>query len=402
MQCNFRPAWLFVSLFIIFYLLSLYYYHSTSYRDPTSYFFDPHRAYEWIYSAHRIEEADAYIATVKEDDRPVSSRVHPPVVCVGIATVARPGHQYVRSTVGSLLAGMSEEERSLIFLNILIGHTNPSIHPVFSESWLDILPDRILRYPTTGPEHDQIVAWEEGGWYRNKTIYDYTYLLKDCYDTGAEYVAMIEDDTLAVAGWFRRLVSALNSVLTKTHPQVSKRTWIYLRLFYADALLGWNSEEWSIYLFWSFAAWASLSAMMIATKRSFPKHLEFMTAGIMAAISCVCIPAAILLVFLAGRQTVFPVSSGIHEMNKYGCCTQGLVFPRSIIPPLLERADLQTDWLVDMMIERIADRAGYQRWAIVPPLLQHIGATSSKGYGFDDSARHLWNFRFEKYPIMTE
>lgn len=97
---------------------------------------------------------------------------------------------------------------------------------------------------------------------------------------------------------------------------------------------------------------------------------------------------------------MWPIAAGVHEMNKYGCCSQGFVFPRTIIPPLLERADLETDWLVDMMIEKIADKEQYIRWAVVPSLLQHIGVVSSKGFGFDDTARRLWNFRFELYPIQ--
>ena len=171
---------------------------------------------------------------------------------------------------------------------------------------------------------------------------------------------------------------------------------MYLRLFYADQLLGWNREKWPIYLFWPFAVWASCSATMPAIRRSFPRHLGFMTVDVIATLSFVCIPTGILLFFLAGKQTTFPLSPGVHEMNKYGCCSQGLVFPRSVVPRLLQLADLEADWLVDMMVEKISDDGEFVRWAIVPP--QHIGATSSKGYGFDNSARRMWNFRYELYP----
>jgi hypothetical protein len=84
-------------------------------------------------------------------------------------------------------------------------------------------------------------------------------------------------------------------------------------------------------------------------------------------------------------------------MNKNGCCSQGYVYPSSIISLLLERTDLETDWLVDMMVEKIADQEGWVRWASTPALLQHIGATSSKGIGFDKTASSLWNFGFELY-----
>ena len=224
--------------------------------------------------------------------------------------------------------------------------------------------------------------------------------MKDCFETGAEYVAMIEDDTLAVAGWLPRLVDALDAVATNMRNRPRGEKWIYLRLFYTDDLLGWNSEDWPVYLSGSFIFWASVTAMMVALKKRFPRHLEPLTFGTMATVSSFCIPAVVLLYFMAGRQTVSPISPGIHEMNKYGCCSQGLVFPRSIIPPLVQQMDLETRGLVDMMIEKIADRSGYVRWAVVPPLLQHIGTTSSKGYGFDVSAQRLWNFRYELYPSL--
>ena len=69
-----------------------------------------------------------------------------------------------------------------------------------------------------------------------------------------------------------------------------------------------------------------------------------------------------------------------------------------MIPHVLDKLRLETLGLVDMQIEKIADAGGYVRWATVPPLLQHVGATSSKGYGFDDNARRIWSFRYEKYP----
>ncbi|CEJ60058.1 hypothetical protein PMG11_08648 [Penicillium brasilianum] len=381
--------------FAILYLFSLRYYHNVSYRDPTSYFFDPIRAYERRYSSSRIAEAEEFLSDAGNLRKPIRPEPEhsPPVICAGIATVRRRGQQYVGLTVASLLDGLSEEERNNIFLILLIGNTEPWKHPIYSEKWVDTLADRLLTYQEDDPDFDRLKEWEEGGWYRNKTIYDYTHLMKTCYDTGAEYVAMIEDDTLAVKGWLPSALKALDIVKERT----TNKKWVYMRLFYVDDLLGWNSEEWPTYLAWSLIIWASLTGIMVAGKRIFKNASKFFSANAIWIISCIFIPAAIALHFMAGKQTMWPISPGVHEMNKYGCCSQGLVFPRSIIPDLLERTDLTTDWLVDMMVEKIADHEGWTRWAVVPSLLQHIGATSSKGYGFDDSAKTLWNFRFEDY-----
>lgn len=375
------------------YFLSFRYYQGASYRDPSSYFFDASRAYEKSYSSHRIIESEKYLSATGSIKPPARLPGEKPKICIGMVTVRRRGDQYVGLTVASLLEGLSESERKSVFLNLLVGNSDPVEHPIYSEKWAETLPDRLLTYSNDDPDFEQIQKWEEGGWYRNKTIYDYTHVMRNCYETGAEYVAMVEDDTLAVKGWLPSALQALATVQERS----AGRDWIYLRLFYADDLLGWNSEEWPKYFFWSLVVWAVLTGSMVAAKKTFKTHLKSIPNGAIWIISGVFIPAAIALHFMAGRQTMWPLSPGVHELNKYGCCSQGLVFPRSIIPSFLDKTDLTTDWLVDMMIEKIANREGWTRWAVVPPLLQHIGATSSKGYGFDNSAKTIWNFRFEEY-----
>lgn len=381
--------------YFVLYVLSLRYYHGVSYRDPTSYFFDADRAYERHYSAKRVAEAESFLSAA--DDVAPPSRVpgQQPSLCMGIVSVKRRGDQYVGLTVASLLDGLNEWERSKILLYLRIGNTDPKVHPIYSEKWVETLPDRLLTYSPDDPDFEQLKEWEEGGWYRNKTIYDFTTLMRECYESGADYVAMLEDDTLAVKGWFPSAMRALDTVQSRT----AGRDWIYLRLFYIDGLLGWNGEEWPKYLTWAFIVWASITGVLVASKRAFKTELRSIPMSAIWLTSAVFIPAAIVLHFLAGRQTMWPIPPGVHEMNKYGCCSQGLVFPRAIIPRFLERTDLTTDWLVDMMVEKIADSQGWSRWAVVPPLLQHVGATSSKGYGFDNSASTIWNFRFEEYDV---
>ncbi|RAH73103.1 uncharacterized protein BO66DRAFT_367625 [Aspergillus aculeatinus CBS 121060] len=383
-------------IYLILCLVFLGYYHSSSYRDPTSLFFDPSRAYQKRYSSKRIAQAEAFLASASSLASPTREHQGPPAVCVGIVTVRRRGDQYVGLTVASLLDGLTETERNTMRLYLRVGNTDPKEHPIFSEKWVETLPDRLLTYSQDDPDFGQLRAWEEGGWYRNKTIYDFTTLMKDCYETGADYVVMIEDDTLAVNGWFPSALQALDAVHEKAARQGQE--WIYLRLFYVDGLLGWNSEEWPQYLAWSFILWALLTGTMVVFKtRVFTTQLRrFPTSAIWLA-SSLLIPGAILFFFISGRQKMWPIAPGVHEMNKYGCCSQGLVFPRAMVPRFLEQTDLTTDWLVDMMVETIADSQGWTRWAVVPPLLQHIGATSSKGYGFDSSAKTIWNFRFEEY-----
>ncbi|TVY76141.1 hypothetical protein LSUE1_G008646 [Lachnellula suecica] len=382
------PSFILIGLSIFCFVAFQYYGHA-NYRNPTSYFFDPSRAYERIYSTKRIEEADAFIKAAANVSRPEELSQQPPVICIGIATIARRDEQYVRTTIGSLLEGLSDEQRRSIYLNLFIAHTDPSKHPIYEEKWVQTLPNNLLKYEQANTT--LIRTWEDGGWYRNKTIFDYTYLLRDCYDTGARYIAMFEDDTLAVRGWYPRVVQALQDVETAMRRRPAQK-WIYLRLFYVEGLLGWNSEDWAKYLFWSFATWLVVSGCLLGARTRSRRLQMLLSNASIATIACICLPALIGLHFLAGPS---PLAPGIHEMNKYGCCSQGYVFPREIVEPFLQKTDLVTDWLVDMMVEKIADEQGYIRWATVPDLLQHIGTLSSKGWGFDESAKTLWNFGFE-------
>ncbi|KAL6236319.1 hypothetical protein BDW75DRAFT_229641 [Aspergillus navahoensis] len=349
-----------VFTFFILYLLSIRHYHGLSYRDPTSFFFDADRAYERRYSSKRVKEASIFIGNAGEVMPLTRDLGEQPILCVGIVSVRRRGDQFVGLTVGSLLESLSESERRKMLLYLRIADTNPADHPIYSEKWVEMLPDRLLTYSKDNPDSDQLQKWEKDG-------------------CGAEYIAMLEDDTLAAKGCFPSTMQALHIVQQHT----VGRDWIYLRLFYIDGLLGWNSEEWPNYLAWSFIIWAAFTGAIVAFKRKFKNKLRSIPSSLIWLISCVFIPAAIGLHFMAGRQTMWPLSPGVHEMNRYGCCSQGLVFPRAMVPRFLEHTDLTTDW-------------GW--WAVVPPLLQHIGSTSSKGYGFDNSASMVWNFRFEEYP----
>ncbi|CZR56589.1 related to integral membrane protein [Phialocephala subalpina] len=389
-----RPPVKILAGFSIFYLLLIQYYSHANYRDPTSYFFDPTHAYERMYSADRIREADAFIRSAELLTSGPTPSQQPPVMCIGVATVTRRGEQYVRRTIGSLLDGLTHEERHSIYLDILIGHTNRSTHPISGEKWVGTLPNKVLTYEET--DFSRIKEWEAGGWYRNKTIFDYTYLLNDCYATGAKYIAMLEDDTLAVEGWYPRALEALRNVEAKMARRIGKK-WVFMRLFYAEDLFGWNSENWPTYLFWSFVTWAITSGSLIFARNRSRSLQNFLSNESMLAISGLCIPALVALFFASGRNSIWPLAPGVHEMNKNGCCSQGYIYPREIVAPLLERTDLVTDWLVDMMVEKISDQEGWIRWARAPALLQHIGTTSSKGYGFDNTAGHLWNFGFELY-----
>jgi hypothetical protein len=100
---------------------------------------------------------------------------------------------------------------------------------------------------------------------------------------------------------------------------------------------------------------------------------------------------------------MLPIPQGVHDMPKFGCCSQGLIFPHSRIPDLIEWYDAKHAGYVDMLTEEYADQNHELRWSVTPTLLQHVGSQSSKTNDFTSNpkyhrsvAERIWNFAFEK------
>jgi len=251
-------------------------------------------------------------------------------LCVGVPSIARPGVHYLRTTVGSLLAGLTQEERDGIHLKVFILHTDPSVHQAYHEVWLSNLTDDVLLYNLTTEEYHHIRRLErQHGLHREKGLFDYTYLLKACHATKAPYIAILEDDVVALDGWYHRMVEALRSARSRSNPDLGRAAgdFLYLRLFYTERYLGWNSEDWPTHSFWCLSA-ITISAAAIWCLRSFsPTFARALTPTMSFAVVGTLVPWALLLVFAAGRVTAFPPPRGINSMNNFGCCAQGLVFP---------------------------------------------------------------------------
>lgn len=203
--------------FFVFYALLVTYCRLAFYRDPTSLFFDPSKAYRREYSFFRQRQAERFIESVATAPFLRSDNSTQPPLCVGIATVAREGARYFRVSVGALLQGLTEAERQNIHLITFIAHTDPTMHPAYSEHWLHNVADQILTYDLPPEQLGRIrVMEEEKGVFREKGLYDYSYLLEACYRVGAANILMVEDDVLALDGWYHRTVRALEKVREKT------------------------------------------------------------------------------------------------------------------------------------------------------------------------------------------
>lgn len=408
-----------LGVFFILYAMLALYCRLAFYRDPTSVFFDPSMAYRRQYSFVRERQATRFIDSAATSPFLRSDNNSLPSLCVGIATVARDGERYFKVSVGGLLQGLTEAERQDIHLITFIAHTDPAVHPAYSEPWLRNVADQVLTYDLPPEELDRFRQMEEEkGVFREKGLYDYRYLLEACYRVGAPNILMVEDDVLALDGWYHRAVKALEVAQERTYRKgVSDCTFsalrclsshyltntlavLYLRLFYTEELLGWNIEEWPTYLIWSFAIVAVPLIVMIAIRYTFKNVGRTVTNDILVIVFGVCIPLCIGLFFAAGRHSMLPMPVGVNEMPKFGCCSQSLVFPQSKVPKLIKWfADKKTGF-ADSLTEELADQENELRWALTPSPMQHIGGKSSKSDGPQQAnkmsvAAKLWNFAFE-------
>ena len=222
--------------------MAVYCIQSKSYRDPTSLFFNPRQAYVPAYSTVRQQQAETFIAASTNTSNLLAGGPSDSVandnktLCVGIASVAREGARYFRTAVGSLLEGLSAKERGDIYLLLFIAHVDPTVHPAYSEAWFRNLSNELLSYNLSQEMSAHVARLEHQGLVREKGLFDYTYLLKACYDKGFPYVAILEDDVVAMDGWYHRTINALKqaeiqSALEKASRDCEKHSKICLSIY---------------------------------------------------------------------------------------------------------------------------------------------------------------------------
>ena len=379
----------FFFLLILTFLLSCLYRSRASARDPTSLFFRPAKGYERRYSAKREQEAAIFISSANRSVENLGSAPDP-LFCIAVSTSARNDSQCVRNTVGSLLEGLSKDQRRSIFLTVLIAELQPEEHAVYHELWLRNLADSVIRYEVSDGESERLRALVRDQKTMEKAAFDYEYLLHECMKSGAQWIMTVEDDVLAVAGWYNRAKSSLDAIAKHTS---NDRHWLYLRLFYTETLMGWNRENWLTYLIWSCLSFVVLVASLVGGRTCSARLRKSLNNLRVAFICCAYLPSTILLYFAAGKVSMHPLPLGLQRMENFACCAQGFVYPRKILPLVIERLRATNGGSepIDVRLERWADEEHWARYALVPPLLQNVGF--DQGHDIPD----VWNFAFENY-----
>ncbi|KAK3944965.1 hypothetical protein QBC46DRAFT_372398 [Diplogelasinospora grovesii] len=400
------------AVFWLIWLLLLIFCYFNSYDDPSSIFYDASRAYEQRFSRMRATEADKYLQHLPTKPSPAGPGNE--LLCIGIPSINRTTESFLYYTIATLTDTLTPDERAAIYIIVLLADKSPKSHFAYGQPWLENIADEVLVYNDAPADshvyrtipfdlHD---GHKRGDGRVENMRLDHSALLESCWKRESPYFALVEDDIVASRDWFTRFKKGVAHV--EKQAKTTGKDWIYLRLFYSEIFMGWNSEEWLMYSEAIFLVYAVVLLTFLAVRTRFrrgpvgiPASVSAQASRHMAALVFgLWMPAMIVLYFLSGRVSVnrlnpFASSSqGVREMPRYGCCAQGLVFPRRHLEPIQALLrDPPYDFAGDQMLEGFADGRGLAKWALDPSVFQHVGFKESSA---GPRTAEVWNFSFER------
>ena len=209
---------------------------------------------------------------------------------------------------------------------------------------------------------------------------------------------MFEDDIIIATGWMAKVRQSLSQINEGAATNPSLRNWLYLRLFYTETALSWetHADYWYGHMAYTFLLSSFVGAsLLIALRFLIPRTQRHLDDPAIFVLSAITIPAFVVLAFMIGKYSLFPLR-GVVTMNVHGCCTQALLFPKEQIPSLIAHLRGIGAGQTDTMIEDYADQTGKQRLAMGKQVVQHVGLESSRGNNFVNG-QSTFAFWFEEY-----
>lgn len=327
-------------------------------------------------------------------------------LAIVVLTVARPAlqQQYLDASLGSLLEAIDADARRRLSINVVFGDADPEAHPLFHADWLRRAADELTvrQLPSSEewspssslpplhvspmPADAPTTPPKTSAWHQKATL-DYAMALQACGRAAAAAAAraihclVLEDDTVLASSWH----AELRAYLAQAH-QWPAGSWGHMRLFYAEKYFGWEDTEVRPLV----ASIASLTAAVGVVLRVVLRARLATTAVV-----CLFVAAQLVLLVLAGRNHVFPVARGLSTMNTRGCCTQAIVYPTALVDELARHLVAHAgERPYDISLDAHLAARGLAKLATHPPLVQHIGAASSRAHY--TRASPLWSFAFER------
>jgi hypothetical protein len=271
-------------------------------------------------------------------------------------------------TVGSLLHGLTKQERDDLHISVLIAEPDPTRHPNWNETWLRLAVDDVFTYDLDDTTMAHLRQLQKTQSYLEKGVFDYTYALQRCYDTGALYIGMFEDDIILADGWFIRTLRGLAGIPGST------QDWLFMRLFNQERSTGWgsreiggNHEHWII-----LGVGMGISALVLLAHRRWRASRRYLDLETLFVVVFILVPGLVILLYQSGKASLFPPSPGVFN-EPFGCCSQAMIFPRVQVPPLITYLRGKKKGQVDLMLNDVATENGLDRYALYPVQAQHIG-----------------------------
>lgn len=206
--------------FLLFYTILVFYLRDVCYSDPSSVFWRPERSRLLSYSTFRETQAHQLADQAEKNELTKWDSTESPQLCISIGSVSRHGFSYLRQTLGSLLAGLDERERRQIYIAVFLAHVNQSKHEDNGAVWLSHMADSLPSYPADDQDFLRLVEELENDSdypaHARKQKIDYSVMLAECAEVEPAYTMTLEDDVIALDGWFHRTMSALQIATQKT------------------------------------------------------------------------------------------------------------------------------------------------------------------------------------------
>ena len=372
-------SWLWTLLIVMtLWMTAVFYCYLKFSRDPGSFFYDKRHAFDRMYSAYRQREVEGFIQAQSQTGGLMRVGTDPKL-CASFVSVKRDKEQYLPIALGSALHGLTFRERSELYVNILIAHVNLTTHPTTSLDWPSRVADRFTNYgPISQQQLKRLSQLEHERNIAEKSIFDYTHALETCYnDTKADWIVVFEDDIILADGWFIHVRKCLREMVSNGKMEAPR--WLFIRLFNQERSIGWASRRPGS----NHEALISLGiALPVAVLLAYVRRQTWIGRRIVdkASIGIIClfaIPLFTLLFFQAGKASMLPPKPGIHDDELLGCCSQGLVLPRDLVPRIVEYLNERRSGQVDDMLNDLASEDSLKRLALFPVQLQHIGSSHS-------------------------
>jgi hypothetical protein len=379
--------------FVIILILSLRYCAKNFYRDPGSFFYKPDLAFERRYSGWRHGESVRWLDQNAHYNFAFVHAAPKPSVCAALVTVKRSGEQYVDATIGSLTVDLLPVERKDLYLSLLVANTDPKVHPTWHRGWLHMLVDEAWGWKKEDAQWEVVERMEREERFLEKSLLDYVKALQRCYDHGAPYVVTIEDDVIAAEGWFAKMINGMRQAEEKA--RVKGHEIAYMRLFNQERSTGWENQD----VGGNHEFWITLAVNLVIVGVALPlrKRSKLARGNLdnwsLVVVCLIAVPSLIILFFQAGKASMLPPSPGVYNEN-FGCCSQGMVYPRKAIPSLIESLKKSNDGQIDLLINDWARENKLERYSLYPVQMQHIGLTSARGTTGAD-AQAVWSMAFE-------